>query len=46
MAPVLHGENATAESERGLLMVSLLVDEWGVRALDGGGKVTWARLHG
>ena len=46
VAPVLHGENATAESGRGLLMVSLLVDEWGVRALDGGGKVTWARLHG
>lgn len=42
--PVLQEEDDAAESGRGLLMVSLLVDEWGVRALDGGGKVTWARL--
>lgn len=46
VAPVLHGEDGTAESGRGLLMVALLADDWGVRELDGGGKVTWARLHG
>lgn len=42
--PVVHGEDETAESGRGLLMLSLLVQDWGVRALDEGGKVTWARL--
>ncbi|WP_369009179.1 ATP-binding protein [Actinomadura sp. BRA 177] len=42
--PVVHAEDDTAESGRGLLMLSLLVQEWGVRALDEGGKVTWARL--
>jgi len=42
--PVVHAENDTAESGRGLLMMSMLVEEWGVRALGKGGKVTWARL--
>ena len=42
--PVVHAEDDTAESGRGLLMMSLLVQDWGVRALDDGGKVTWARL--
>ncbi|MGW2307017.1 ATP-binding protein [Actinomadura luteofluorescens] len=46
VAPVLHGEDDAAESGRGLLMVALLATEWGVRMLDGGGKVTWARLRG
>ncbi|MGI5207187.1 ATP-binding protein [Spirillospora sp. CA-108201] len=46
VAPVLQGEDDAAESGRGLLMVALLAADWGVRALDGGGKVTWARLHG
>ncbi|MGI5419967.1 ATP-binding protein [Actinomadura luteofluorescens] len=46
VAPVLLGEDDAAESGRGLLMVALLATEWGVRMLDGGGKVTWARLHG
>lgn len=45
VTPVLLGEDDAAESGRGLLMVSMLVDEWGVRALDDGGKVTWARLR-
>ncbi|SNR27593.1 ATP-binding protein [Actinomadura mexicana] len=45
LAPVLQGEDDAAESGRGLLMVAMLVDAWGVRALDGGGKVTWARLR-
>ncbi|WP_433227445.1 ATP-binding protein [Actinomadura formosensis] len=42
--PVVQNEDDTAESGRGLLMMSMLVEEWGVRALDEGGKVTWARL--
>ena len=46
VTPVLQAEDDAAESGRGLLMVALLADAWGVRALDGGGKVTWARLHG
>ncbi|MFI8546563.1 ATP-binding protein [Spirillospora sp. NPDC077959] len=37
-------EGDLAESGRGLLMMSLLVQAWGVRTLAGGGKVTWARL--
>lgn len=44
--PVVQNEDDTAESGRGLLMMSMLVEEWGVRALDEGGKVTWARLGG
>ncbi|WP_245667047.1 ATP-binding protein [Actinomadura latina] len=44
--PVVHAEDDTAESGRGLLMMSMLVQDWGVRALDEGGKVTWARLCG
>nr|WP_165969005.1 ATP-binding protein [Actinomadura sp. KC06] len=42
--PVVRDEDDTAESGRGLLMMSLLVQDWGVRALGNGGKVTWARL--
>ncbi|MEU8797951.1 hypothetical protein [Spirillospora sp. NPDC048819] len=33
-----------AVSGGGLLMMRLLVQDWGVRTLAGGGKVTWARL--
>lgn len=44
--PVVRDEDHTAESGRGLLMMSMLVQDWGVRALTGGGKVTWARLGG
>ncbi|MFA1550614.1 ATP-binding protein [Actinomadura chokoriensis] len=44
--PIVRDEDGTAESGRGLLMMSMLVEEWGVRALDKGGKVTWARLGG
>jgi anti-sigma regulatory factor (Ser/Thr protein kinase) len=43
--PVVREESGTAESGRGLLMLSMLVEEWGYRALGEGGKVTWARLH-
>ncbi|TDB85445.1 ATP-binding protein [Actinomadura sp. KC216] len=42
--PVVRDEDETAESGRGLLMMSLLVQDWGVRTLINGGKVTWARL--
>jgi anti-sigma regulatory factor (Ser/Thr protein kinase) len=42
--PVVRDEDETAESGRGLLMLSMLVQEWGYRALAQGGKVTWARL--
>lgn len=42
--PVVCDWDDTAESGRGLLMMSMLVQEWGVRALADGGKVTWARL--
>lgn len=42
--PVVRDEDAAAESGRGLLMLSMLVEEWGYTALDKGGKVTWARL--
>ncbi|WP_165978707.1 ATP-binding protein [Actinomadura darangshiensis] len=44
--PVVHAEDDDAESGRGLLMLSMLVQDWGVRALAKGGKVTWARLSG
>lgn len=39
-----NAEDVTAESGRGLLMMSMLVQDWGVRTLADGGKVTWARL--
>ncbi|GAA4225190.1 hypothetical protein GCM10022254_06620 [Actinomadura meridiana] len=42
--PVVRDEGDTAESGRGLLMMSMLVQDWGVRPLANGGKVTWARL--
>lgn len=42
--PVVPEWDETAESGRGLLMLSALVREWGVRPLADGGKVTWARL--
>lgn len=40
----MDGEDGMAESGRGLPMLSMLVREWGVRTLEQGGKVTWARL--
>ncbi|WP_187437957.1 ATP-binding protein [Actinomadura decatromicini] len=44
--PVVQDWDDTAESGRGLLMLGVLVQEWGVRPLADGGKVTWARLGG
>ncbi|TYB49242.1 ATP-binding protein [Actinomadura chibensis] len=43
--PVVPPENHATTSGRGLLLVSELVRAWGVRPLDEGGKVTWAKLH-
>ena len=34
----------TAESGRGLLLVSTLADDWGVEVIDGGGKAVWFEL--
>lgn len=35
----------TAESGRGLQLVSALADDWGVEALPGGGKAVWFELR-
>lgn len=43
--PVVRPENYAATSGRGLSLVTQLVREWGVRPLNEGGKVTWARLR-
>lgn len=43
--PVLRPENYAATSGRGLLLMAELVNGWGVRPLDEGGKATWAKLH-
>ncbi|WP_158581417.1 ATP-binding protein [Actinomadura spongiicola] len=42
--PVIQEIEETAESGRGLFMMSLLVREWGVRPITGGGKIVWAKL--
>lgn len=41
--PVVRDEDHGATSGRGLLLMAQLVHDWGVRPLDGEGKVTWAR---
>ena len=41
--PIVQPESATAIDGRGLLLVSALAKEWGIRQLPGGGKVTWAK---
>ncbi|MFC4054510.1 ATP-binding protein [Actinomadura syzygii] len=43
--PFIPALDCTATCGRGLLLVAELVREWGVRPLDEGGKVTWAKLH-
>ena len=35
----------TAESGRGLQLVSALADDWGVESADGGGKAVWFELR-
>ncbi len=42
--PVVECVGGEAESGRGLLMMSMLVEAWGVQVRPGGGKVVWARL--
>lgn len=41
--PVVRPEGQGATSGRGLLLISRLVREWGVRPLNEGGKVVWAK---
>ncbi|WP_339155293.1 ATP-binding protein [Actinomadura luteofluorescens] len=41
--PVVQGEDDDAEGGRGLLLLSELVRDWGVRPLNEEGKVVWAR---
>lgn len=41
--PVVRGEDHDAESGRGLLLMAQLVHDWGVRPLNEGGKIVWAR---
>ncbi|TDC43771.1 ATP-binding protein [Actinomadura sp. KC345] len=43
--PVIRPENHAASSGRGLLLMSELVQAWGVRPLNEGGKVAWATLR-
>ncbi|XRQ12223.1 ATP-binding protein [Actinomadura welshii] len=42
--PEPRPENYAASSGRGLLLMSELVEAWGVRPLNEGGKITWAKL--
>lgn len=41
--PVIRPENYAATSGRGLLLVACLAHDWGVRPLNEGGKVAWAK---
>ncbi|NVI88671.1 ATP-binding protein [Actinomadura sp. BRA 177] len=43
--PEIQPENYAAESGRGLLLMTELVHDWGVRPLNEGGKVVWAQLN-
>lgn len=45
MRPTIPPDNYAATSGRGLLLMSELVRDWGIRPLNEGGKVTWAKLH-
>lgn len=40
-----HSPDLTAESGRGLLLVSTLADDWGVESIEGGGKAVWFELR-
>ncbi|MEU5990627.1 ATP-binding protein [Spirillospora sp. NPDC047418] len=41
--PIVQVEDEDAESGRGLLLMSELVHDWGVRPFNEKGKITWAR---
>lgn len=43
--PEIRPEDRTAASGRGLVLLAELVHDWGVRPLNEGGKVTWAKLR-
>jgi anti-sigma regulatory factor (Ser/Thr protein kinase) len=43
--PPPHVPNAEDTSGRGLFLVDVLADEWGVRPIRGGGKTVWIRLN-
>ncbi|WP_067450500.1 ATP-binding protein [Actinomadura macra] len=43
--PVIRPESPGATSGRGLRLVAEVVEAWGVRPLNEGGKVTWAKLR-
>ncbi|MGP4022986.1 ATP-binding protein [Actinomadura sp. 3N407] len=43
--PMIQPDNYAATSGRGLAMMAELVRAWGVRPLNEGGKVTWAKLR-
>jgi hypothetical protein len=40
-----HHPDLTAESGRGLLLVSTLADDWGVESTESGGKAVWFELR-
>lgn len=42
--PVIRSQNHAAVSGRGLQLMAELVREWGVRPLNEGGKIVWAKL--
>jgi hypothetical protein len=42
--PVPRPENFAAESGRGLLLLDQLVERWGTRPLNEGGKIVWAEV--
>jgi anti-sigma regulatory factor (Ser/Thr protein kinase) len=42
--PEIQPENYAATGGRGLLLMAELVRDWGVRPLNEGGKVVWAKL--
>ncbi|TDD28976.1 hypothetical protein E1287_31740 [Actinomadura sp. KC06] len=41
--PVVRDEDGDAESGRGLLLMTQMVHDWGVRRLGKDGKIVWAR---
>ncbi|GAA1864521.1 hypothetical protein GCM10009736_34790 [Actinomadura bangladeshensis] len=43
--PQARPEDHAATSGRGLLLMAEIVHRWGVRPLNEGGKVTWAKLR-
>ncbi|MFI0407320.1 ATP-binding protein [Actinomadura sp. 3N508] len=43
--PAIQPEDDATTSGRGLLLMAQLVRAWGVRPLNKGGKVTWAKLR-